>query len=198
MDVRILGPLRVLRDGTEVETGAPKQRLLLAVLACSRGETVSVDRLVDELWGAAPPPRVASSVQAYVSKLRLVLEPDRPARTPPSVLVTRAPGYALLLEPEQLDASRFAEAAEQTRGLLAAGPLDVALRLRVVAHHGAGSGYTGDWKDTVATEQAENATDADGSSPGYTGDWKDTVARGGAESSLADVHVSGRDGSTPR
>jgi DNA-binding SARP family transcriptional activator len=121
MDVQILGPLRVLRDGTEVETGAPKQRLLLAVLACSRGETVSVDRLVDELWGAAPPPRVASSVQAYVSKLRLVLEPDRPARTPPSVLVTRAPGYALLLEPEQLDAWRFAEAAEQTRGLLAAG-----------------------------------------------------------------------------
>jgi DNA-binding SARP family transcriptional activator len=118
MDVRILGPLQVLRDGSELDLGRPKQRLLFAVLACSRGETVSVDRLVDELWGQAPPPRVASSLQAYVSKLRHVLEPDRPARTSPTVLITRAPGYALLLDPEQLDAARFARGAEETRRLL--------------------------------------------------------------------------------
>jgi hypothetical protein len=36
MDVQILGPLRVLRDGVELDLGRPKQRLLLAVLACSR------------------------------------------------------------------------------------------------------------------------------------------------------------------
>jgi DNA-binding SARP family transcriptional activator len=118
VDVQILGPLRVLRDGTELDIGRPKQRLLLAVLATANGETVSVDRLVDELWGELPPPRVASSLQAYVSKLRQVLEPDRPPRTAATVLVTRAPGYALLLEPDQLDASRFATLADGVRHLL--------------------------------------------------------------------------------
>jgi DNA-binding SARP family transcriptional activator len=120
MDVQMLGPLRVLRDGVELDLGRPKQRLLLAVLATAGGETVSVDRLVDELWGDDPPPRVASSLQAYVSKLRQVLEPDRAARSAPRVLVTRAPGYALVLDPQQLDANRFAQEADEVRRLLQA------------------------------------------------------------------------------
>jgi DNA-binding SARP family transcriptional activator len=115
MDVQILGPLRVLRDGVELDLGRPKQRLLFAVLAVAGGETVSVDRLVDELWGNDPPPRVASSLQAYVSKLRQVLEPDRAARSAPQVLVTRTPGYALALDPQQLDANRFAREADEVR-----------------------------------------------------------------------------------
>jgi DNA-binding SARP family transcriptional activator len=120
MDVQILGPLRVLRDGVELDLGRPKQRLLFAVLAVAGGETVSVDRLVDELWGNDPPPRVASSLQAYVSKLRQVLEPDRAARSAPQVLVTRTPGYALALDPQQLDANRFAREADEVRRLLQA------------------------------------------------------------------------------
>jgi DNA-binding SARP family transcriptional activator len=115
MDVQILGPLRVLRDGVELDLGRPKQRLLLAVLVAAGGDTVSVDRLVDELWGEAPPPRVAASVQAYVSKLRNVLEPDRPARSPARLLVTRAPGYALHLDLDQLDAAHFSREAAEVR-----------------------------------------------------------------------------------
>jgi DNA-binding SARP family transcriptional activator len=121
MDVQILGPLRVLRDGVELDLGRPKQRLLLAVLVAAGGDTVSVDRLVDELWGDEPPPRVASSVQAYVSKLRNALEPDRPARAASRVLVTRAPGYALVLPPDALDATLFAREADEVRQLLQAG-----------------------------------------------------------------------------
>jgi DNA-binding SARP family transcriptional activator len=121
LDVQILGPLRVLRDGVEVDLGRPKQRLLLAVLVAASGDTVSVDRLVDELWGDDPPPRVASSVQAYVSKLRTALEPDRPARAAPRLLVTRAPGYALVVPPDALDANRFAREADEVRGLLQEG-----------------------------------------------------------------------------
>jgi DNA-binding SARP family transcriptional activator len=118
LDVQVLGPLRVLRDGVEVDVGRPKQRLLLAVLATAGGETVSVDRLVDELWGDDAPPRPAASVQAYVSKLRQVLEPGRARGADPQVLVTRAPGYALRLQPGQLDVTRFAAGAEEARRLL--------------------------------------------------------------------------------
>jgi DNA-binding SARP family transcriptional activator len=121
LDVRILGPLRVLRDGVELDLGRPKQRLLLAVLIAAGGETVSVDRLADEVWGDHPPPRAAASVQAYISRLRHVLEPDRPARTPARVLVTRTPGYALHLDADELDVTRFAREAAEVQHLLRAG-----------------------------------------------------------------------------
>src|SRR5215471_2269084 len=60
MDFRILGPLEVARDGQLLALGAVQQRALLAVLVLHRGEVVSTDRLVDELWGERPrrpPPR---------------------------------------------------------------------------------------------------------------------------------------------
>jgi DNA-binding SARP family transcriptional activator len=121
VDVQVLGPLRVLRDGVEVDLGRRKQRLLLAVLATAGGETVSVDQLADELWGDDPPPRPAASVQVYVSKLRQALEPDRARGADPQILVTRPPGYALCLEPGQLDVTRFTAHAEEARRLLRSG-----------------------------------------------------------------------------
>jgi DNA-binding SARP family transcriptional activator/tetratricopeptide (TPR) repeat protein len=148
LDVQILGPLRVLRDGVEVDLGRPKQRLLLAVLVAASGDTVSVDRLVDELWGDDPPPRVASSVQAYVSKLRTALEPDRPARAAPRLLVTRAPGYALVLPPDALDATRFAGEADEVRRLLQAGRFEG-------AHALAGQALAR-WRGAVLADLADN------------------------------------------
>jgi DNA-binding SARP family transcriptional activator len=119
MHVRILGPLAVERDGTELDLGAPKQRAVLAFLAAHAGEPVSLDRLIDELWGDQAPPRATASLQAYVSNLRRVLEPGRRARTPAALLVSRPPGYALDLPEGALDADRFerlaAAAAEAKR-----------------------------------------------------------------------------------
>ena len=51
VEFRILGPLEVVRDGEHVVLGATQQRALLAVLVLHRGEMVSIERLVDELWG---------------------------------------------------------------------------------------------------------------------------------------------------
>ena len=55
MDFRILGPLEVLDEGREVALGGASQRALLAVLLLHANETLSTDRLIDELWGSAPP-----------------------------------------------------------------------------------------------------------------------------------------------
>ena len=67
MDFRILGPLEVARDGAPLALGAAQQRALLAVLLLHRGELVSVDRLVDELWGERVTVAAAETVQVYVS-----------------------------------------------------------------------------------------------------------------------------------
>ena len=118
---RLLGPLEA-RDGERrVELGRPKQRVLLAVLLVHANHVVSLDRLVEELWGAEPPPQAAASLQTYVSNLRRALEPGRPARAPSRVLVSQPPGYRLVVGAGDLDAARFAALAGEGHRLLEAG-----------------------------------------------------------------------------
>ncbi|MFZ2014551.1 MAG: BTAD domain-containing putative transcriptional regulator [Nocardioides sp.] len=107
MEVGVLGPVSASLGAAELDLGTPKQRALVAALALSGGRPVAVDVIVDLLWGDAPPAGVAGTLQAYVSGLRRVLEPDRPPRAPATVLVTAAPGYALRLGQDALDAERF-------------------------------------------------------------------------------------------
>ncbi|HEV8248706.1 MAG TPA: AfsR/SARP family transcriptional regulator, partial [Gaiellaceae bacterium] len=107
MEFRVLGPLEVSEGGRPVALGAPKQRALLAVLLLHANEVVSRERLIDELWGEAPPAHAAKLVQQYVSGLRKVL--------PAAVLLTRAPGYLLRVEPGRLDLSEFERLLEDAR-----------------------------------------------------------------------------------
>ena len=89
-------------DGRPVELRRRKQRALLALLALRAGEVVSTDRLVDELWGETPPKAAVGSLQNLVSELRKLLGAE--------LLVTRAPGYVLELDPQLVDAQRFEHA----------------------------------------------------------------------------------------
>jgi DNA-binding SARP family transcriptional activator/DNA-binding CsgD family transcriptional regulator len=128
---RILGPLEVLDDQHPVELGRPKQRALLAVLLVHANQVVALDRLIEELWGQQPPAQATASLQAYVSNLRRALEPGRRAQTPPRVLVTRPPGYRLVVAAEDLDAARFVTLAEEGQRLLEGGrPTQAAQVLR--------------------------------------------------------------------
>lgn len=87
MQVSVLGATEVWRDDERVELGTRKRRALVAALALHTGRPVSVDGLVDLLWGDSPPDGVAGTLQVYVSGLRRALEPDRPPRAPATVLV---------------------------------------------------------------------------------------------------------------
>lgn len=104
MEVRILGPLEVLGDQGAIPLPRGRVRALLAQLALRVGEVISADRLIDELWGPSPPPTAHTALQVLISKLRRRIEPDAAS---PAILVTRAPGYALRLDREQVDAHRF-------------------------------------------------------------------------------------------
>lgn len=114
IEFRILGPLEVLdRDGV-VTVGGTRQRALLAVLLLHANETLSADRLIDELWGEQPPPTAAKTVQVYISRLRRAL--GAAAR-----ITTHEHGYELQLDPETLDARRFERLLGEGRAELAAG-----------------------------------------------------------------------------
>jgi predicted ATPase/DNA-binding SARP family transcriptional activator len=117
----VLGAFLVRRDGRQLDLGPRLQRRLLAILLADAGHVVPLSRLIDLLWGEEPPAAAVASVQAYVSQLRRVLEPGRPARTPARVLVTQDPGYLLRVEDDRVDALRFQELARQAHGYLEGG-----------------------------------------------------------------------------
>lgn len=104
LEIRALGPLAVLRDGTPLELGGRKPRDLLAILAAQPNRAVTRDRLAEELWEGAPPPTAAGAIQVHVSHLRRALGPE--AR---DVLVTEGTGYMLRVDAERFDVSRFEE-----------------------------------------------------------------------------------------
>jgi DNA-binding SARP family transcriptional activator/DNA-binding CsgD family transcriptional regulator/tetratricopeptide (TPR) repeat protein len=117
----VLGSFRVERDGQPVDLGPRLQRALLAILVVEAGHVVPVDRLIDLLWREEPPAAAIASVQAYVSQLRRVLEPGRPARAPARVLTTQEPGYVLRIADDQVDALRFQALARRAHNDLAGG-----------------------------------------------------------------------------
>jgi DNA-binding SARP family transcriptional activator len=105
MDFRILGPLEVWGDGRLLPLGGSKQRALLALLILHANEVVSADRLMEDLWGERQPTSGAKALHVYVSQLRKVVGEDR--------VLTRAPGYMLHLDPEELDLTRFMRLREK-------------------------------------------------------------------------------------
>ena len=114
MRYRLLGPLQVLRaaddeqdDLAVVDIGPPKQRAVLAVLLLEQGRVVSVDRLVDAVWGDDVPGSASASLQAYVSNLRRALRGDGAGAASP--IVRQPPGYYLDVAPENVDVAVFAE-----------------------------------------------------------------------------------------
>jgi DNA-binding SARP family transcriptional activator len=113
---RILGPLEVWTGQDWSGIGAPKWRALLAALLLKQGQAVSTDRLTAELWGDDPPEHSTNLVSVYVLRLRRALG-DPEGR----VLITRPPGYQLVLQPGDLDAECFETLVVQGRKALDAG-----------------------------------------------------------------------------
>ncbi|WP_052667308.1 BTAD domain-containing putative transcriptional regulator [Nitriliruptor alkaliphilus] len=132
VDFSLLGALEVVVDGRALELGPPKQRTLLAVLLLHANQRVSTERLVELVWGDAPPRTAAHSVQVYVSDLRRLFE----AAGAVDVIETRGPGYVLHAADEAVDTQRFEGLVITGSRLVRAGDaeggahaLEVALRL---------------------------------------------------------------------
>jgi class 3 adenylate cyclase/DNA-binding winged helix-turn-helix (wHTH) protein len=122
MDFRILGPLEALDRNQPVALGGSKLRSVLALLLLHANETLSTERMIDELWGENPPAAAAKTVQVHISRLRKALGGGSA-----DVLVTRDRGYELHVDPEQLDASRFELLVAEGRAQLDAGRPEAAM-----------------------------------------------------------------------
>ncbi|MDQ4097869.1 MAG: winged helix-turn-helix domain-containing protein, partial [Actinomycetota bacterium] len=117
----VLGVLDVAAADGPIDLRGPKLRALTAVLALNPNQVVSADRLIEALWGDDPPSTAPNTLQTYVSRLRTAVGPG--------VVETRAPGYVLAVDREQIDAFRFERLVGEAIAAFAAGDADRASAL---------------------------------------------------------------------
>jgi predicted ATPase/DNA-binding SARP family transcriptional activator len=113
LEFRTLGELEVLDGGKPVPIQGAVQHSVLALLLMRPNTVLRVEEVVDEVWGPSAPQTAAKMVQNAVSKLR--------KSGFAAVLATRAGGYTLRVEPDEVDAKRFESLLDRARETLAAG-----------------------------------------------------------------------------
>ncbi len=121
---RILGSLEVTSGGVPCRLGGPKPRALLATLLLQRGVVASTDRLVAAAWGDNPPGDATGTLQAYLSRLRVVLDPSGSG-----LLQYRSAGYVLDVAEEDLDAAQFTSLVSRGLEHVEAGRRETAIDL---------------------------------------------------------------------
>ncbi|MEV6281616.1 BTAD domain-containing putative transcriptional regulator [Kribbella sp. NPDC051770] len=108
LEIRLLGPFEVRRDGVPVTLPGRQLVALTSLLALSANRPVPFDVLADRLWGERLPKSVKSTLHTYATRLRKHLGD--------SALQTHAAGYVLCVEPDQVDALRLAAVLREASG----------------------------------------------------------------------------------
>ena len=98
--VTLLGPFAVSVGGRPALLGSDRLRSVLALLALSVGEPVSLPRLAAAVWGDEQPADARRTLQLYVTRLRRALGSE--------AIQTVPGGYLLDTPPANVDAVRFA------------------------------------------------------------------------------------------
>ena len=131
--LQILGPLVVWRDGARLALGGPRQQAVLGLLALAPGSQVHRSAIIDALWPTGPPPTAVSAVQSHISRLRGLLDHQRPRDSrgqldhgaPPGdgggLLVSAGACYSLRAGPGELDLLDFGELTRDARDARQAG-----------------------------------------------------------------------------
>jgi WD40 repeat protein/DNA-binding SARP family transcriptional activator len=115
----VLGPLEVTgEDGEPSKIPGSKERMILACLVARAGRVVSVDDLIDELWGERPPRTAEKTLGSYVSRLRGALDPGHASHAVSDVIASRGGGYVLEVDGHEIDALRFEQLAAEGRRLI--------------------------------------------------------------------------------
>lgn len=122
MKFRVLGPLEIEVSGKTVVLSAAKERAVLAALLARRNQVVSVDDLVEVVWGDDPPRTAGKTLQTYVSQLRRALGDD-------GRIDTRPRGYVLRIPADHVDAGVFERLVSEGRTAFAQGDAGRSSRL---------------------------------------------------------------------
>ncbi|SMC62556.1 BTAD domain-containing putative transcriptional regulator [Kibdelosporangium aridum] len=138
----ILGSVEILSaQGEPLPLGGPRQRALLALLLLDAGRVVTVERLLDGLYGDDPPSGATSALQSQVSRLRRSL--------PEGMLEFHPGGYRIAADPQAVDVHQFERLAKQGARALASGDPAAAAATLTEA--------LGLWRGPVTADEAATA-----------------------------------------
>lgn len=113
LSIGVLGPVLLAVDGKEISLAREGVRSLLALLAMDANTVVSLDKIVDVLWGVRPPATARTIVQGYVSRLRKLLAEYAPDGA--TEILTRSPGYVLSVDAATVDVHHARELLARSR-----------------------------------------------------------------------------------
>ncbi|MEU6714365.1 BTAD domain-containing putative transcriptional regulator [Nonomuraea sp. NPDC046802] len=139
-EFRLLGPVGIWADDRLLGPSTAQQRSVLAMLLLHPGRTVSVDRLVEAVWGRESPASARNAIQGYVSRLRRVL-----ADVPDVELVTLPPGYRLDLDPLRVDLYLARHLVQRARTADLAESAELLRRARELWNGPPLAGVAGEW-----------------------------------------------------
>ncbi|WP_235735904.1 AfsR/SARP family transcriptional regulator [Nocardioides alcanivorans] len=108
LEIRLLGKVRVSRDGVELPLPGRRVRALLVLLALRPGRAVTAEALGRGIWGELPPQRPSGSLHTCVARLRAVIGRD--------LLTTGPTGYTLEVPRTAVDVLTFLDALEPVAG----------------------------------------------------------------------------------
>lgn len=120
----LLGAVRAWRDDVELDLGSPQQRTMLALLLLRANHPVSIEEIIDSLWGDDVPRSARAVVRTYVHRLRRVLGNDDSG----SLMRSSGVGYTLSIDASSVDVTRFWEALASADAANARGDAEQAVR----------------------------------------------------------------------
>jgi DNA-binding SARP family transcriptional activator len=123
MEFKILGPLEIIKGAERLELGGTRQGIVMATLLLEPNRVVTMDRLLDAVYGEVLPPTSRSQVQISISSLRRLLA----AHGCNQIIATRPHGYAIQVDGGSLDSQLFAEHVAAARAARDACHLDEAV-----------------------------------------------------------------------
>lgn len=125
MDYRILGPIEIAIGTERIELGGFRQQVVAATLLLSPNNVVSVNRLLEAMYGEDLPPTARAQVQISISALRRAFA----AYGSDPVIATHAHGYVIKVESERLDSEQFEALVAAARAAREAGSIDLAVAM---------------------------------------------------------------------
>ncbi|ONF74507.1 hypothetical protein AVR91_0203630 [Amycolatopsis keratiniphila subsp. keratiniphila] len=113
--MKLLRPARIELGHRSTAPSAHKVRQVLALLALRAGEVVTINTIIDEIWGDEPPRSAMTTTQTYIYHLRRLFDAVSDSVTGRDLVVTHSPGYVLKLDKSRVDAHQFRTLVTEAR-----------------------------------------------------------------------------------
>jgi DNA-binding SARP family transcriptional activator/tetratricopeptide (TPR) repeat protein len=111
VEFRLLGRVEARLSGRLLDIGHARQRCVLAALLIEANRVVSIDQLIDCVWGDRRlPSSPLSALQTYISLLRRAIAPATAV-----TIARQSAGYQVSVDEQAVDAHRFRGLVRQAR-----------------------------------------------------------------------------------